>query len=463
MHKSMIKARLQERLPALKVIGETAALIFSAGIIFRWWYYINTYSVNLLVWDQWDLYEAFFKPHTWLEIFCWQHGPHRQGVGFFLTKIVADLSGWNTRIEAFAIGAIVFLAMVIALILKRRLINSLSWFDVAILLIFLTPLQWSIFASVPNLSHGSAPLLLLMCYCMAWTLALPGIRYATVLTLNFLLIYTGFGLSAGVLTPILLAGDCLGIHRYGKRQDLGWPLAGVLISLISAASFFIDYTFAPSVPNFQFPIPAYWQYPVFTAVMLANFFGVKGAGAASFITGSAIMLTMIWVCVFHLRHLARRYAAGKGFSRGSALDRIVVVLTTFTLLFCTFTAIGRISLGLSAGQASRYIPYLIPGFLGIYLHLSSRTADKLRPCLLAVTVFLLIAATFPLRTADYQTLVWLTQSKTRWKQAYLQSGSVEASNRATGFKVYPDAARTNLEQKLTYLKDRKLNLFQDAR
>jgi len=152
----------QSALFILKRLGMAAVTAIWFIVVLRWWHYIDTYSVNLLVWDQWDLYDAFFKPHSWLELFRWQHGPHRQGIGFFLTGIIADLSGWNTRVEAFAIGAVVFGAMLGALVLKKRLTHTLNWTDLVIGLIFLTPLQYGIFAGIPNPSHGAVPLLLLM-------------------------------------------------------------------------------------------------------------------------------------------------------------------------------------------------------------------------------------------------------------------------------------------------------------
>lgn len=68
-------------------------------VLLRWFFLINKYSINMLFWDQWDFLGALFENKGPCELFSWQHGPHRQGIGFFLTKIVADLSGWNTRVE----------------------------------------------------------------------------------------------------------------------------------------------------------------------------------------------------------------------------------------------------------------------------------------------------------------------------------------------------------------------------
>jgi hypothetical protein len=57
-----------------------------------------------------------------------------------------DLTHWNTRAESLALGAVVFLAMVFAFFLKKRLFGkAISFPDVAIPLIFLTPAQYETF------------------------------------------------------------------------------------------------------------------------------------------------------------------------------------------------------------------------------------------------------------------------------------------------------------------------------
>lgn len=152
----------------IATVGSVAAIIFSLIVVARWWYYVNRYSVNILFWDQWDFYNAFFENKNLWEIFRWQHGPHRQGIGFIITRVVASLSGWDTRVEAFTIAGVVCLAMITALALRARFKPRLFWADVAIPLIFLTPIQFELFAGTPNLSHGSVPLLLFMLYCLIW-------------------------------------------------------------------------------------------------------------------------------------------------------------------------------------------------------------------------------------------------------------------------------------------------------
>jgi len=141
---------------------------------------------------------------------------------------------------------------------------------------------------------------------------------------------------------------------------------------------------------------------------------------------------------------------------------VVTILTTFTLIFCATTAIGRIQLGLPSAQSSRYITNMIPGFLGIYLWIISLPAGVLRRILLAVTVAGLIAASFPLRAVDLNTLKWYTEGKTKWKAVYLKTEDIEMATRAAKFPIYPIPENTFLKQKLEYLKKEKLNLYLDV-
>ena len=80
---------------------------------------IRQYAVNVLFWDQWDFDDAtVFQHHSLWEMFRWEHAPHRQGLGALLQKLIEPWIHWNGRYEAFGIGAIIFSAAVLALLLR---------------------------------------------------------------------------------------------------------------------------------------------------------------------------------------------------------------------------------------------------------------------------------------------------------------------------------------------------------
>ncbi|HPM43749.1 MAG TPA: hypothetical protein PLV52_07945, partial [Candidatus Omnitrophota bacterium] len=258
-----------------------------------------------MFWDQWDFFDAFFGKNSIWDIFAWQHGPHRQGLGLILTKAIGQLSGWNTRIECLTIGGLVFIAMCLAIALKKRLLGRISWADVVIALIFLTPVQSEIFAMTPNMSHSAIPLMLIVLYAMAWTIDRLSIRYISVLSLNFLLIFTGFGLSVFAVTPLLFAIDMIKARR--DKNDI-WSLSAFLafaVSVLSCASYLAGYKFDPGVSGFGFPVEGFWtRYPRFILSLLANFLQFKAGYAASTMwTGFIIFASMVSICLAFARHM----------------------------------------------------------------------------------------------------------------------------------------------------------------
>ncbi|MFA5322216.1 MAG: hypothetical protein WC373_06025 [Smithella sp.] len=439
-------------------IFSVLAIAFSLIIVVRWWYYIDAYSVNILFWDQWDFYTSFFENKNLWELFHLQFGPHRMGVGLLLTKAVASFSGWNTRAEDFAIGGVVSLAMIVALAIRAKLGPRLNWMDIAIPLIFLTPIQYEIFAGTPIPSHGAVPLLLLVLYCLVFVVWNGMARCVAILVLNFLLIYTGFGVFVGMITPCLFGVEAFRASRAHNRKDLWLALTGVVVSLLSAGSFFVGYQFAPGIESFQFPVREWWHYPQFMALMLANFCGVKGVTPVSYVVGFIVLFLMVALALIHMVRISRSMIE----TTNSSTDTVVAILTTFTLLFCANTAIGRVPLGLPSAQASRYITNMIPGFLGIYFWLTAMPPGVMRRILLTSAIAGLIIASFPLREADCNTLKWFAESKTIWKAVYLQTENIETATRAANFPIYPAPDRTHLKQKLEYLKKEKLNLYLDA-
>lgn len=130
-----------------------AAVYVLAGA--RLFLLISRSSVNILASDQWSFDDAtLFQQHSLWEMFRWQHGPHRQGLGALFQKLIDSLLHWDSHYEALAIGAIVLVAAGLALLLKIRLFGGYS--DVVIPLLFLTPLLDSMKHSWPRRTPRTA-------------------------------------------------------------------------------------------------------------------------------------------------------------------------------------------------------------------------------------------------------------------------------------------------------------------
>ncbi len=437
--------------PARRAItfGAMAICLFCLA---RWFYYINAYSVNLLYWDQWDFYVPLFTNASLWDGFFWQHGPHRQGVGFLVIKLVVELSGWNTRAECFVIGGMFVAAAAFAWLLKLRLKLRATPQDIAIPLAFLTLAQWEQFAMTPNPAHGPMPLLLIMLYCLAWTFSNPSLRHASVWLLNFLLIYTGFGLFIGLITPALYVLDGVLAYKRNERRAAAIALAGLLVSLASIGSFFVNYVFAPAASDFRLADPFIRGYILFVSIALSNFWGLKTLSPSTCAVGLFTFFLMVSVLAFHTVILM----LGKS-KIDKTRSRVIAILITFTLIFLVNSSVGRISLGFSAGQSSRYITYMIPGIFGLYLAMSAMRRSWPGWAI----AILLVAATIPVRKDDLLGMTKTKEYKQRWVADYALNGSIESANDFAGQDVHPQSHETYLPAKLDFMKERRLNFFQD--
>jgi hypothetical protein len=430
------------------------------GVVFfllaeRFLAFISQYAVNIFFSDQWDFDNAtLFEHHSLWQMFTWQHGPHRQGVGALLGWLVEPVFHWNSRTESFFVGGIIVVATVCAMWLKRRLYGRFSYSDVIIPIIFLTPLQYETLFVTANLAHGPLPLLFIVLYCLAWTCQPVLLRYSLVLTINFLAIYTGFGLFLGLLTPLLLAVDYWANLRNTEKGRLCLWIS-LILSLASFGSFFIGYRVEPAVDCFTFQLQSLSGYAWFVAVMFAPFFGVNGIQALPTAVGAAAVCTLLAALAAGVWGLLR--------TRGTRWPRYAAttILTAFCLLFCLGTTYGRLCMGIESAMASRYVIYLNLGLLGIYFSLLTISNSILRH-FLGVIFGLSLLGGIQLQPQTLTEIVIEHNLKESWRKCYFATGSVAQCNQYA--KVYPwDPERTQLQEKLDYLKKTRQNLFADSK
>ena len=225
---------------------------------------IHTETVNIFYMDQWDFNDPIlFHPQSLWQAFRHQHGPPRQGLGALVGLLVGHLSHWNTRSEAFVIGAIVVIASVCALWLKKRLYGHLSYWDAIVPMLFFTRVQWETYLGSANPAHGSLPLLLIMLYGVAWTIHRDVVKYPLVLVLNFLAINTGFGLFMGFITPVLLAFDGYRKFKSVPPANPWYALVACAVSVATLGQFFWGYVRSPAAACFSFPYAHPTHYILF--------------------------------------------------------------------------------------------------------------------------------------------------------------------------------------------------------
>jgi hypothetical protein len=445
----------------LKAYGSTAIVsIVFVGLAVRLFRLISRYAVNIFFSDQWKFNDAtLFQKHSLWEMFTFQHGPHRQGLGAWIEKLVDPLSHWNSRVESFVIGGVIVVGATAALWLRRRLFGPLTVFDIVIPAIFFIPGQWEVIFVTANFALGPMPVLLIVLYCLAWTCRRGSVRYPLVLLLNFFTLYTGFGLFVGVLTPFLLLLD----HRARPRQArLPKPLlaGAVLVSLAMLGSFFIGYKFNADLECFSLLPRSPVLYASFIAVMFSNFFTIIGATSLSFVVGFTMLCALFFALAISVARLLRRQAeAMPELGRTRAL--VSLVLIAYCLLFCLNAAYGRSCGGLLMAVSPRYVPYEGVGVLGLYFYLLGVRSDRARKFLLTCLVAPVFAVSL---YVDWHDIGYFAEIKRQWRACYLQTENISQCDQLVGFPIYTHAPEgTHLQEKLKYLKDTRQNLYSDSR
>ena len=430
------------------------AFLFFAARMFR---LIIRYAVNIFFSDQWEFNDAtLYQKHSIWEMFAWQHGPHRQGLGALFVKLIGPLIHWDSRVESFVVGAVVVIAALCALWLKHRLYGQLSIFDVVIPAMFFTPAQWETLVLTANFAHGPFPLLLLLLYCLAWTLKQPVLRYSIVLIINFLTIYTGFGLFLGVLTPLIFLAHFCASDAQSRMSKLALVVC-IAISLTSLASFFVGYRLNADLDCFSIqPASTADGYLKYISLMYASFLSVRGVGPQQLTVGFAVVVFMLGSVTISLTRLfSVRDAGNDGIEQQRHL--VTFILVAYVLLFCVNTAYGRLCGGLWSAQSSRYLIYLNLAMLGLYFQILGFRNRPRRVILLVGFVAVMFTASL---TVDGRPVAFFHNVKARWKACYIQTENIQGCDQWAGFPLFSHAPeRTRLQEKLNYLKQNRLNLY----
>lgn len=410
---------------------------------------------NVLFWDQWDIYNPLFTGQSWWHAFTYQHGPHRQGLGGLLNAALAGLTDWDARGDAVLTVAATATAAAAALPLALRCGARAGLALATVPLLFLTMRQFEAWIGPANPAHGAFPILLTMLYGISWFIRAAHWRLTVQVLLTFFLVFTGFGLFAGAVSPVLL-----GIEAWRARADHRATLlagAACLLTLAVWGLFFIGYKHQPAVPNFHFPHERPWEYGCFAALMLSSFVGLHGHVALDLTGGAVLLLLLLAVAAIHGRRVLRTTPASEPASA------VLFTLTASTLLYCLNTAIGRISLGWhDAPYAPRYIPLIVPGILALFIQ-AERLASRFWRNVLWVALFVTAAwSGFTLSFGDRNAVDWYRRNRERWREVYLATDSQAKADAATasdgGFTIHPG----DLSTKLEHLRRHQLNLWKPA-
>lgn len=411
---------------------------------------VNSHAVNVMYEDQFDIYQPMFLNLGWWDTFALQHGPHREGVGLIVTRLLSLVSGWNSRWDAFAASILMIAAAALGLRLALRFgVARNSILLAAVPFLFLNVHQYEIFVGAVNLSYGSMPMLLFMAYCVSWFLPRDVWRFAATGTLSFLLVFTGFGLFVGFLTPSLALVESVQAWRARERTRALLAFVALAVACLGWALFAKGYTFQPAVAGFRFPYEHPLEYAVFVGRMLGNFYGTEVLSSWQLVVGLCVAAALLGISVWNgIRCIVDGIAQNR---RGVVL----FCLSTFVLLFCANCAIGRVFTGAIAPLAPRYASLLIPGGLAIFLQLFTLRARRGYAWLSVAYLVLLIPGTSVRRADEIYGANWFADGRRSWSAAYLRTHDEAKANQISHFSIYP----APLGERLSYLEANDLNLF----
>ena len=432
-------------------IAIISAVLLSLFLIARWYYFVNTYSVNVLFYDQWDFLNGLFYSDGLLDLYLYQHGPHRQGIGMWLIAFVNYLSDWNTQVDANLVASFSFISGISFLLLKQKITGKRSFFDIIILLICLSPLQHGVFSNTPNVSHGTLPLFLISLY--GWSIFIKHKlkRYALILVLDMLLIYTGFGFFMGLIIPAYFIVEWI---KESNKKEQFKILVALTLSLLFLASFFIDYSLQHFNESVLIENPNSIDYMLFILFGLSRIIGSVFSFNTAIIIGA---VGIVFICYSYYRLTKKLY-----FLHHESKDYKVAILcfslSLFTISYFIVTSIGRTKYGIETAISTRYFPLLIPLYISLYYFICIYI--KKNQVALLISLFITSFSSF-YYPAEIRLMKEFKAMKTNWVTVYLESGNSEMANKCEDCLIYPKDIfkAANIDEKIDYLKKNDLNLF----
>lgn len=405
---------------------------------------VSQYAVDLPYFDQWDLWTPLFSGDGAWTFFRFQFGPVRQGLGGLAMLASATASGWSTRAETLMSAGFVIAGAALFMIQARRVLGRLDAVDAILPVLLLNVVAAMAITEAPNPAHGPIPFFLLCAAPLCFAVRRASVRLPLLVALTVAMTYTHFAI---VGVPVILGLQA--VEAWRSRERLA-PLGALLASVLLAATFLLGYAPNPAVSCFAFPDPRPGRYLPFTASVLARplYLPLR--------TGWPVIATLVFSGVSG----AFAWSAWRVLRRPltEELDRVAFLLCGSALLFAASTALGRVCLGVPASFAPRYVTYVLPALAAAALSVRVRARGRLG-WLPAVLLVLCVAqqVSLELQPSGYEERI--VRGKQRYEACLRAGGTASRCTAQTGFVIYPDPVATRLDEKVEYLRARRLGPF----
>ena len=412
-------------------------------------------AVDLLFDDQWDALRPLFENRGPWNAFFMQHGPPRLGLGGLIDWFLYDATNWDVRAESWAGVIVLALTTVTALALAVRLRGHLAWSDAAFPLLLLSTVHWETLLLTPFLAAKILPLLLTLLLALIWSANISRLQTAGLAVFGILTLFTGYGFCG---FPVTVALALLLAWRASAETSSHRAKLIPLLLLFAAAVvvFASTYQWSTGTSDWRFPVPNWWDYPRFCALMFTSLLGWRANTFSSAALGAVVLILVI----------AAFLAAARLIWRGQSTPRTraVWILAGTSLTYSALTAIGRLPTNLEAAFLWRYTTLMMPALCGLALAAEGWAQSRSRPWRAGVGVaWLALAATVWSNFTPESYAATIAQGKRQWISSYLATHDLKAANQASGYWVYfPEPDSPVIAEKLRWLEQRHFSFFRDA-
>ncbi len=407
--------------------------------------FVYSYSENVLFWDQWDIFDQVLKGDSLFNLFFYQHNEHRMGVSLLITKMLAQLTGWDVRFETIIIGIVIILSSTIALVIKQKITHRLEIYDILIPFLFLNLYQYE------NLIWGfqigfTLPLLFLMTAVLLFASKGSPKTYACLLLLSFVSAYThlhGLFVSLLIAVYFLIKFQAASENNSTARRKYFIYLA---ISVLVLLSYFVGYHRSRFLGAENFNLIEFFQYIFYQTNSLTGNYNKHLLGYM------LIPSIAIWAFVSLLISSIR--------TKNIIYTYPILSLFLFSLLFSVMTAYGRIGAGgINGAYTSRYVTLMIPLYLGIYIYLVKFLNITIKNALMTFMVVFFVFVSSQNNHFNYTYAAGRKTALKNWTTCYKRFENLKYCQAVTAIDIYHSPDAIDLESKLQFLKRNSLSFF----
>ena len=130
--------------------------------------------------------------------------------------------------------------------------------------------------------------------------------------------------------------------------------------------------------------------------------------------------------------------------------------------FAALTAVGRVCLGIDAAAAARYVPYALPALLALVIAVRAWIPASLQLRALGALLAVFVAKETLVSLRPIRETTLLVDGKQRFRACLLdRAGDAALCERDTGFALHPNPTVSRLQEKVDWLRARRLGPFRD--